>query len=72
MIAKNVPPFYARIGELFEFIAVTILLNILSRQNFFEILHSTEMRKFRDVLESKVNELSSTSPFFHKWKGLLY
>lgn len=53
--------------------SITILLNLISRQNFFPIIHSQKFLKFRDVLESKINEINRETPVFsHKWKGLPY
>jgi hypothetical protein len=53
--------------------AFAILLNLLSRQNFYKIIHSKRFLKFRDVLESKINEINRETPVFsNKWKGLPY
>ena len=53
--------------------SITILMNLISRQNFYEIIHSQRFLKFRDVLESKINEINRVTPVFsHKWKGLSY
>lgn len=53
--------------------SVTILMNLISRKNFFKIIQSKRFVKFRDALESKTNEINRETPVFsHKWKGLPY
>ena len=53
--------------------SITILLNLISRQNFYEIIQSQKFLKFRVVLESKINEINRETPVFSdKWKGLPY